>query len=494
MGEQKSHAYTKKQLIHLSISFFFIFIFGSFCPTWGGITRLGVQAIGIFIGGIWLIANQFGMVVPSFITMFAMLLTGFTDGTAIIQSTLGSPTVWQLIIIFVLLFALTESGADSVLARWMISRKVLNGRPILFTCVFMIAVTILGSLASALGAYLFSAAMVDSIAKSVGYDNQSQWKKAMATGALIASSVGGGILPFKGMAMMIYNLMAPGLLEAGIEIDQVSYLLAAAVSGLFVSVSFGLCLKPFFRVDFSKMRDADVASICAQGGTRFNERQAVIFLIFMVGIAYSIVMIWLPKSFPGYDIINGIGQGFWFVLMLILLAFIHIDKEPLLDVERAMGKAINWGIVMSVCSFTAIGSMISNEELGIRGWLGDIMNSIFGNMPFPLFVILLVAVTLLCTNVFSNTATAVIIGTVVGPFLIKYANTIGINPSCLIPAIVMSALCAFLTMAAGGSAPLYLGSDCMKDDPKWVWSYGLLIFPIVTITSSVAYILCAYLL
>ena len=122
------------------------------------------------------------------------------------------------------------------------------------------------------------------------------------------------------------------------------------------------------------------------------------------------------------------------------------------------------------------------------------MNHVFGNMPFPLFVVILVAATLLCTNVFSNTATAVIIGTVVGPFLIKYATTIGINPSCLIPAIVTSALCAFLTMAAGGSAPLYLGSDCMKDDPKWAWSYGLLIFPIVTITSSLAYILCAYLL
>ena len=102
--------------------------------------------------------------------------------------------------------------------------------------------------------------------------------------------------------------------------------------------------------------------------------------------------------------------------------------------------------------------------------------------------------TLICTNVFSNTATAVIIGTVVGPFLIDYGLNLGINPSCIIPAIVMTALCAFLTMAAGGSAPLYLGADCMKEDPKWVWSYGLLIFPIVTATSSAAYIICAYLM
>lgn len=490
----KKSQYTKTQLIHLAVSLFFMFIFGLICPTWGGITRQGIQAIGIFIGGIWMIANRFGMILPSMLIMFAMILTGYITGDAIINSTLGSPTVWQLLIIFVLLHALTESGADAVLARWMISRKALNGKPVLFTCVFMVAITILGALASALGAFLFSVAMVNSIGEAVGYDKKSQWTKAMTTGALITSSVGGGILPFKGMALMIYNLLATGLVEAGVQIDQVSYLIAAALSGLFISVCFSLCLKPLFRVDFSKMKNADVASICAHGGTTFSKRQATTFIIFLAGIAYSIVMIWLPKTIPNYSIISAIGQGFWFVFMIVLLGLIHIDGEPLLDVERAMGKAVNWGIVLCVCAFTAIGGMISNAELGVHGWLSGIMNSVFGNMPFPVFVLLLVAVTLICTNVFSNTATAVIIGTIVGPFLITYSLDLGINASCVIPAIVMSALCAFLTMAAGGSAPLYLGSDCMKDDPKWVWSYGLLIFPIVIITSTIAYTLCAYLL
>ena len=487
-----SKKYTKQQLINLAVSFFFMFVFGLICPTWGGITRQGMQAIGIFLGGIWMIANRFGMVVPALLVMFSMILTGYTDGNKVISTTLGSPTVWQLIIIFVVLYGLTESGADSVLARWMISRKSLNGRPVLFTCVFMLALTTLGALAGSLGAYLFSVTMIDSIGEAVGYDNQSQWKKSMVTGALIVASVGGGILPFKGMALMVYNLLAPGIQEAGIQIDQVSYMISALLSGILISLAIALSMKPLFKVDFTNMKNVDVASICAHGGTTFSKRQAASFLIFLVGIAYSIVMIWLPKEIAGYGIINGIGQGFWFVLMLVIMGLVHVDGEPLLDVERAMGKSVNWGIVLCVCAFTAIGGMIANEELGIKAWLNAIMNGIFGNMPFPAFVLLLVLVTMLCTNVFSNTATAVIIGTVVGPFLIQYSLDLGINPSCIIPAIVMTALCAFLTMAAGGSAPLYLGSDCMKDDPKWVWTYGLLIFPIVAVSSSVAYILCAY--
>lgn len=488
------NTYTPKKFVHLGISLFFLFVFGWICPEWGEITRQGVQAISIFIGGIWMIATGFGMAVPSLLIMFAMIMTGYNTGDGIITNVLGSSTVWQLIIIFVVLYGLTESKADTVLARWMISRKVFNGKPALFTCVFFLAATTMGAVASALGAYLFSIAMVDSLAKTLGYDNKSQWKKAMYTGSIVCASVGGGILPFKGMALMIFNLISAGLIDAGIQIDQVSYMASAALAGILIAIVFGLSIGTIFRADMSLIKNADVATICAQGSTRFNKRQATTIGLFFLGIAYSIVLIWLPKDIPGYDVISGIGQGFWFAFIAILYYLIHIDGEPLLDVDRAMGKAVHWGIVLAVCAFTSIGGMVADESLGVRGWLGDILNLVFGGMPFPLFVILLVLITLALTNVFSNTATAVIIGTVIGPLLIAYGLNDGVNVSCIIPAIVMSALCAFLTMAAGGSAPLYLGTECMREKPRWVVTWGLLVFPIVAVASSASYILCAYLL
>ena len=494
MAEMHKDAYTTKRVIHLAISLFFMFIFGWICPTWGDVTREGVQAIGIFIGGIWMIANRFGMVVPSLLIIFAMVFTGYNGGDAIIGSVLGSPMVWQLIIIFVVLYALTESGADAVLARWMISRKALNGRPVLFTVIFFLAATVMGALASALGAYLFSIAMVDSIAKTVGYDNKSQWKKAMYTGSIVCASVGGGIIPFKGMAMMIYSLMETGIVEAGLQIDQVSYMASAAVAGILIAVCFGFAVGTLFRADFSLLKNADVATITAEGGTKFNKRQVWTLALFLIGFAYSIVLIWLPTFIPGYNIFSNFGQGMWFGLIVALMYLIHIDGKPLLEPDRDMGKAVHWGIVLAVCGFTAIGMMVSDEALGVRGWLADIMGMVFGNMPFPLFVICLVLFTLILTNFFSNTATAVIVGTIVGPILVAYGLDLGVNVSCVIPGIVMSALCAFLTMAAGGSAPLYLGTETMQEKPRWVFTYGLWVFPIVTIASSVSYILLSYLL
>ncbi len=471
-----------------------MFAVGWFCPAWGGITRHGIQAIIMFLGCIWLLGTGFSMTVSCMLLMFAMLLTGYITGDELVAQTLGTGNVWQLIMVFVILYGLSNSKADQVMARWLVSRKVLNGRPVLFSCVFMLAVTLMAAVASALGSFLFCITLVDSIGETVGYEDDSQWKRAMVTGVVIMSSLGGGILPFKGLALLIYNLLLTGIMDAGLQIDPISYMISGGISGIFVSIAYGLCLKPLFRVDFSKLKEADVAKIIATGQTRFNKRQIAAFGFFVLGILYSVVLIWLPETVPGYGIFSNIGQGFWFGIMVCLMALVPIDGSPLLDGEKAFEESVNWGVVLSVCSFTAIGGMISDENLGIRGWLSNIIEIVCQDMPFPVFVFALVLITVVLTNFFSNTALAVIVGAIMGPFIIDYGLTIGINTSCVIPAIVMSALCAYLTMGGGGSAPLYLSLDCIRQKPRWVWTYGLLVIPVLTISSSAAYILCSYLL
>lgn len=486
--------YQAKDIVNLCIGLIIMCICGRICPLWGSVSRLGAEGIFIFAGGIWLVSSGFGLIVPCMLIMLAMIVSGYTDGTSLIASTLGSSNVWQLLIIFVLLYAVTESKADQVIARWLISRKSLNGRPVLFTCVFMLAVTILAMLAGSLGAFLFSVTMINSIGQTVGYDDDTQWKRYMIAGALIMSSVGGGILPFKGLALLIYGLIESGLANANVPINYMSYLASAALSGCFISLTYALSIRHIFRVDYSRLANVDIASICSEGGIRFNIRQLVTLVMFFLGITYPIITNMMPDTFPEYARITAIGQGFWFAFMCCILALLHIDGKPLLDINEAFHHSVNWGVVISVCAFTAIGGMIADKELGIRDWLFAIIEGLISEVSFPIFVLLIVVVTLVCTNFFSNTATAVIIGTLVSPFCAEYGLSLGVNISCIIPAIVMSALCAFLTMGAGGSAPIFLGLECMQNKPRWIWQYSIPIFLIVALPSWLAYTICAYLL
>lgn len=487
-------AYTNTRFTHLAVSLFFMFAFGWICPTWGEVTRQGVQAIGIFIGGTWMIANRFGMIAPSLLIMFAMVLTGYSSGDEIVSSSLGSPIVWQLIAIFILVFAVSDTGADAVLARWMISRKTLNGHPALFATVFFLAVATMSALASGLGAFLFAMAMVDSIAKTAGFEDRSQWKKAMYLGSVVCASIGGAVIPFKGLPMMVYSLMDSGLSQAGIRIDQMSYMASAIFAVVLVAIVFGLSMGPLFKAYPERLKSIDIASIAAGRQAAFTKRQTCALGLFLLGFLYPIATMCLPSDIPGLEIFSSIGQGTWFALIGVIMFFVHIDGKPLLEIDKAVGSAVQWGIIFAVCAFTSIGGMIADESLGVQGWLSDIMGAALGSMPFPVFIVCLVLFTLVLTNVFSNTATAVIVGTIIGPQLITYSLQLGINVSCIIPGIVVSACAAFLTMAAGGMAPVFLGSDAMKDSQRWVFTWGLLAIPIITVASSVVYLATSYLL
>jgi di/tricarboxylate transporter len=494
MDKVKPQGMSNISVIHLMISLFFMFIFGRICPTWSTVTRMGVQGISILIGAIWLISNRFGLVFTSFVGMFAVVASGYLTGNAILATTLGSDVVFQLILVFVFVYAISETGADAVLARWMISRKSLNGKPVLFSVVFMISITLLAAIVSSLGAFMFSVAMINSIAKATGYEEKSQWKKTMMTGAICTSSIGGAILPFKGLSLLIFNMFTVGIKASGIQINQVAYMGSALIAGLLFSLAFGLSVGPLFRVDFAKLREADVAAITREGGTKMNKAQVIVMLSFFVGFLYSIAMIWVPKTSPNYPMLAGVGQGFWFMIILVGLSLIHIDGKPIINIDQIIGKAVNWGIVFAVCLFTVVGMMIADKTVGIQSWLGNILAGVFGNMSFPVFMITLVLATILLTNFFSNTATAVIIGTLTAPFILQYATSAGINPNAVIPAVVMSASCAYLTMGAGGSSPLYLGLDCMKGENKWVWTYGLIALILEVGTTTGAFILCSYIM
>jgi di/tricarboxylate transporter len=493
-GKRREEVRDTKYFVKLFIGLFFMFVFGHVCPTWSTVTRMGVQGIGILFGAIWLVSNRFGLVFPSMLGMFAVVASGFLDTRTLLSRTLGGEVVFQLIIVFVFVYAISESGADAVLARWMISRKSLNGRPVRFTVVFLAAISVLATIVSALGAFMFAIAMINSIAKAVGYDDDSQWKKAMMTGAIAMSSVGSAVFPFKGMSLMIFNMFTEGIKNAGLEVNQVAYMVGAFFASIVFAVVLGLVISLFFRIDFTNLKKADIASICKEGGTKMNKKQLTVMIAFVIGFMYSVVLIFLPKEMMGYGIISGIGQGFWFMIVIVVLSVLRFDGEKAIDIEQCFNKAVNWGIVLAVCAFTSIGMMISSKDVGIQTWLGEILGRLFSSMPFPVFVLVLTAATLIMTNFFSNTASAVIIGTLVGPFILSYALEIGINPNAVIPAVVMTASLAFLTMGAGGSSPIYLGLDCMKNDPKWVWKYGPIVMLVEVITVALTLTLFSYIL
>lgn len=479
-------------LLKLVIAFFFIFGFSYVVPTWSTVTELGVKSIGIFIGLIFLFTSGFSLAGASMLGLFAILLTGYKTAPGLISSTIGSSMVFQLMLMYAIIFGVNKTGAGEVVAKWLISRKFTKGKPLAFTLMFFIACAVCGAFIGVTGTVLFTYAIIDATAASLGYDKSSRWYKLMLLGTFTVSSVGSAALPFKGIALLIFGAMNSGFQGSGIDVTFGGYLVASIIFAIIYAVAYSLCMKTIFRADMSKLKNFDPATMENLQNIRFNREQLYICLAFLIAILYTVVMMIIPKSAAIYEKLNSITFALWLMFIIAILSFIRIDKKPFFSPERCLTGGVTWGIVLAVCVFSLVGGMLSDDQSGIKAWLTQVLNPIFGNMAFPFFMLIMIFVTTLITNFFSNTATGLIIASISSPFIISYSQSIGISPTGVCVALVLAANFAFLTMAASGTAPLFLGHESINKDNKFVWTYGVYTFFLFVILAAIVFTILAY--
>jgi len=485
---------TRKYLIYLVIGLFFMFVFGYICPTWGPVTRTGVNAISIFAATLFMVTTGFGLIIPSMLAMFAITLTNYTSVGGIISSTFGSTSLYQLFLVYVLCTGITQSGAGDVFARWMLSRKFVNGKPVLFTMVFMITICLFASLVGASGSLLFSFTLIDSICEALGYGPHSQFKKVYVLGAMISSSIGSPILPFKGMGLLIFGNVSAVLKEGGLPISSGAYIASAFVFAMAFNIIFSLLIKPVFKADISKLKNADMAAIMGGGKIKMNAQQALCFWGFVIACCYSIVQLFIPQDSPIYGPFNNITQAFTFALVICILGLLRIDKKPVINVSKLFKDGIRWEVIYAYCAFSTLGSMLAADALGIKAWLTSVLDPLFGNMPFMFFVLILVAATLIITNFFSNYATAIIVSSLAMPYMLSYGQNLGVNLNVLAAAIVSAANTAYMTMGAGNMSAVFLGQECYQDNAKWIWKWGVLAAVLYIVIAWITNTLFCYIL
>lgn len=468
----KKQTYTA-YIVKLLVGLFFIFVFGRVCPPWGGITQTGIQAIGIFFGLIFLLSNsEFGLILPSLLGFLAVLLTDAYTPSSLMAATFGNSTVVQIIFAYVLCQTIISTGAGEFISKWLLTRKVLRGKPYLFCFVFFFAAWVMGAFAK-IGGIVFVLALLDSLIDNLGYEKEGSFNRWMSLGSFVSACIGMALIPFQGLPLVIFGAILSAMAQSGIVLNYAVYMLSIIAFSMAFIVLFALTMKAC-RVDADKLRAFDVSRISGeQGGKlRMTRKQVLACLMFLFAIAYSVVMAFLPADSPLGQALSTFDQCTWFILALAIFFLLREDGKPLLNEEQTFRSSISWGIVLAVCIFNVIGGMLANPELGVRGWLNALMEPIFTGLPFPVFMLLICFVSTICTNVFANAAVGLIVGTLTMPFAITYGGTIGINVTVYGAAVTMSAMFSFMTMASAGYVPLFLTRPCIQKNQKFLWGVG----------------------
>ena len=284
----KKQTYTA-YIVKLLVGLFFIFVFGRVCPPWGGITQTGIQAIGIFFGLIFLLSNsEFGLILPSLLGFLAVLLTDAYTPSSLMAATFGNSTVVQIIFAYVLCQTIISTGAGEFISKWLLTRKVLRGKPYLFCFVFFFAAWVMGAFAK-IGGIVFVLALLDSLIDNLGYEKEGSFNRWMSLGSFVSACIGMALIPFQGLPLVIFGAILSAMAQSGIVLNYAVYMLSIIVFSMAFIVLFALTMKAC-RVDADKLRAFAVSRISGeQGGKlRMTRKQVLACLIFLFAIAYSV--------------------------------------------------------------------------------------------------------------------------------------------------------------------------------------------------------------
>lgn len=464
-----------------------MFICPAFVQPWGPVTQSGVTVLFVFLGTLLLVIGSDSLIWPFFLAMFGLVVYGFVDGTTAVTTLFANSTAIMMLGVFVLCWALNDSGFGFVVARYLLTRRALKGRPMLFTMTLFLAMLVMAIFTSVFGALMFGLPLVKTICRQAGYDTDSAYYKACQLGVYMFSTMGCMFFPFSN-GMVLASLTSIGSVM-GASVSTVAY----TVSGLVVDVVFillyTLLMRFGFRIDMSKMGQIDANSLDSMGEAKVTKRQIVLVVGFLVAALYSFVVVLIPSGTAFYAFFNGISSSLWFCLIAAILCIVPMDGKPLINIRLALKEGVDWNTLFAIGGFMMLSNYMVSDECGISGWLAQVFQPILGSIHNVFLLMLVVCLaTILISNFFSNMMTAIILGGIVGPFVSQFGD---INPTIIMAAIVFCAWNAFMTAAANGTAPILLGYEGI--DTKFIWSKGLVTTLLYAVVAALLFTLLAML-
>lgn len=107
-----------------------------------------------------------------------LVLIGAYDGAETYKLFWGGSMVAMIIPFYMLANALEESGALMWIVRWILSRKIINGRPKVFTILFAISIVLISFLISAMVTVVLFFKVLKDISKSIEINRDSDFYRA----------------------------------------------------------------------------------------------------------------------------------------------------------------------------------------------------------------------------------------------------------------------------------------------------------------------------
>lgn len=472
--------------IQIVLALFIMFVAGYIIPPWGPVTRMGVQYLCIMIGWIYLSILTGGLLLSSVLSLTACVIPGYYTASTIVQATLGNSITILIIFIFIMVYIFQKTDTGEFLVRWFLSRKIVNGRPYLFTAFYFLAVIVIGAVIGSFGIILLAIAILTAISEVSGMDIKDDYFRFLLLSTVALSGTTEVFFPFKPYAALYMSIFDNALSSIGTACDGNTWLITSIIIAVLSFIILMLLARFVFKFDMTKMKALDVSILQTEKFKKMNAKQVIVLISVILTFFYPFFLMLIPETSGAYAFFSGIGQYLFMGFVVCILCLVKVKGENIAEINDVFKNGTNWQIIFAVGAVIAIGGAMSAEDSGVAAWLLSIFQGLFGDMSIVSMVIIVSILGCVITQFFSNSATAILFLSALAPMAVVLYQQ-GINVSVFPCIIGIGTLTACLLPSGSGQSAIMLGTDIFAEDGQtWALSKGLLIFAGITIAVTAA--------
>lgn len=417
----------------------FIMLFFKFIPAPEPITPIGMEIIGIFIGMI-LLWSFIDPIWPSLLGILLLGCSSYASMNQILMNFLGDATVVQLIFMMILIGALVQSGLTDYIGRWFLTRKVINGKPWMFSFMVLLGVYALGATSSAFTPIFLFWPILYGIFKELGYKPKDKYPTLMLIAVVVIAIVGFSAAPFKDGPLILLNNYTT---LSGNEINYTAFMGLTLPLSFLSIISIILLMKYILKPDVTLLKEVNTEMFNKNPLPPLNLKHKILSVAFIVYVIVMLLPGLLPADSPIRPFFNDNKYGFALAVVCIL-CFIKINGKFLIDYQSIANNHTQWSSIFIIGAALTIGNALTSDVTGVTPFLSKLLTPIFEGTGEITFIILVLILGLILTN-FCN---SVVIGIIFLPIILTFTQSMGIMPAPIIAIFIFVVLLGTITPAA----------------------------------------------
>ncbi len=398
-----------KQYVYAIIGIVLMFC-GWFIPAREPITEVGMQIIGIFIGLVWLWSTS-GMLWPSFLGIAALIVSDYGTMNSVLAASIGNYNVITCILMMAIFGLIEQYGVNDYIIRWILTRRIINGRPWLFTFIYLFAALLLSVVCSPFATLFLFWALTYKLAEDLGYKKGDSYISLLIFGIAFCAALSAPVLPFKAWILQI-----AGIWQGLSGVMPFSYAQHLGVIGplvLLMLLAYVLLMCFVFRADVEKLAGINADYFNSNPLPSMNGLQKGLLIFIPVFILLLFLPSVLPANWSITIVLNKLGVPGLSMIAFVAFCIVRVDGNSIVDLKYLAGNKVSWDLPVLLACVMAVSAALTDDMTGVKPFMQSLLNPILGGMsPFVLFAVVAI-VCIILTNLANNGVVALLLLSIV---------------------------------------------------------------------------------